>query len=223
MKAYNNQSTKPNKFYNKKIGFLIKWLVPCFIISFLILVQNSQTGHPATNIFQVEPWLFRGERPRQEDFKELAGLGVKTIINLERTWINREPDAVKLERSLAVKNNIQFKHIPMHPFLGPKKSEVQEALAIIQDPANHSVFVHCRRGRDRTGIVIAAFRIKCQGWTAERAYEEMKGYGHRHLLLFWWRDLLFHSGPAPKYFEGPLRIICLKKLRAGDLSNPALR
>ena len=126
------------------------------------------------NLHQIEPGLYRGGRPQPEGLVTLASMNVKTIINLERGWFEREPDAVKQERQFAAKNNITFIHIPMHPFFRPEREDILKTLNVIMDPANQPVFVHCRRGSDRTGIVVAAFRIQYQGWTSGQAQNEMR-------------------------------------------------
>jgi protein tyrosine/serine phosphatase len=186
---------------------MFRLLALFFII--LIPVQTSLGFQNIPNSTQVETWLYRGGQPSKEGLKELLSWRIKTIINLESEWFQREPDVVRQEHQFAIRNNIQFNHIPMHPFLSPKKQDIQAVLVIMRNPANHPIFIHCRRGVDRTGLVIAAYRIQYQGWKAERAYEEMKRYGHRHHLLFWWKTLLFQSEQSVlksnlNYFQLPL-------------------
>jgi protein tyrosine/serine phosphatase len=117
-------------------------------------------------------------------------MNVKTIINLERGWFSIEPEEVKQERLFAFENNIQFIHIPMHPFFRPPRKDIQRALDAIVDPANHPIFIHCHKGSDRTGAVVAALRIHYQGWTSEQAEMEMRRYGFRTMFLFWWNYVL---------------------------------
>ena len=74
---------------------------------------------------------------------------------------------------------------PAHP--GPVSeqrvsSEIEEILEIISNPENQPVFIHCKRGCDRTGTVSAAYRIKFDGWTAEEARREAKERG-----IGWWQ------------------------------------
>jgi tyrosine-protein phosphatase SIW14 len=146
------------------------------------------------NLQQIEPGLYRGGRPQLEGLDTLASMNVKTIINLERGWFSIEPEEVKQERLFAVENNIQFIHIPMHPFFRPPRKDIQRALDAIVDPANHPIFIHCHKGSDRTGVVVAALRIHYQGWTSEQAEMEMRHYGYRNVFLFWWRNVLEEFG-----------------------------
>jgi protein tyrosine/serine phosphatase len=166
------------------------WVVVCVVI--LIALTNGD-GRTDTilNFHQVKPWLYRGGRPRQGGIIKLKEMDIRVIINLERELFEQEPREVKKESDWAKKANIKFEHIPMHPICVPKKQEVEKALVVLTDPVNHPIFIHCDRGSDRTGIVIAAYRIWFEGWTLEQGYEEMKKYGHRSILLFWWKNLLY--------------------------------
>jgi tyrosine-protein phosphatase SIW14 len=151
---------------------------------------NSASQNPP-NFSKVERGLYRGGRPDARGVGLLASIGVKTIVSLEREWFEGEPEIVRKERGWASLNGIKLIHIPMHPFLRPATEEVRKALSVLTDSANHPVFVHCRKGSDRTGIVVAAFRIQQQGWLPESAYREMKRYGHRSCILLWWKGLLY--------------------------------
>lgn len=142
------------------------------------------------NFHKVDTYIYMGARPRQQGIRELKQMGIKTIVNLEREIFEKVPGEVKKEKQWAEEAGIKFFHVPMHPFFAPKMEEIERALAYITEPSNHPVFVHCDRGSDRTGIVIAAYRMRVYGWNFEKAYEEMKRYGHRDKLLFWWKNSL---------------------------------
>ena len=45
--------------------------------------------------------------------------------------------------------------------------------------ANQKVFVHCYFGDDRTGTMVATYRIAMDQWTSDEAYNEMRAY-HFH-------------------------------------------
>jgi protein tyrosine phosphatase (PTP) superfamily phosphohydrolase (DUF442 family) len=59
----------------------------------------------------------------------------------------------------------------------PTTDQIQTFLREVTDPANAPVFIHCLRGRDRTGTMVAIYRIEVDGWTNEEALEEMDRYG----------------------------------------------
>jgi tyrosine-protein phosphatase SIW14 len=142
------------------------------------------------NFHQVESWLYRGGRPDAEGIRMLRSIGIRTIVTLERGWFEREPQEVQKERQLAEQGGIQFIHVPLHPFFKPRSEEIRKILSIVMEPARHPVFIHCRKGKDRTGIIIAVFRVRYQNWAVQRAYEELESFGHRRILLFWWKNVL---------------------------------
>ncbi|MBI3343774.1 MAG: dual specificity protein phosphatase family protein [Gammaproteobacteria bacterium] len=147
------------------------------------------------NFHQVNRNLFRGGRPRAEGVQQLAQMGVRTIVNLERGLFEKEPSEVKKEREWAQRAGMKFIHVPLHPFIAPSRQQIEQVLALITDPANQPVFVHCDRGSDRTGVVIAAYRIRVEGWSVQRAYEEMMRYGHNRWLIGW-KTVLENFGAA---------------------------
>jgi tyrosine-protein phosphatase SIW14 len=121
--------------------------------------------------------FYRGARPKTRDYKDLAAMGIKTIINLEGDGDrNAERDATAA--------GMKFFHIPMSDKDAPSDATVQEFLKLANDPANQPIFVHCKGGRHRTGLVTAVYRMEHDGWTADQAFDEMKrfdfGYGWGH-------------------------------------------
>jgi protein tyrosine/serine phosphatase len=64
---------------------------------------------------------------------------------------------------------------------------VVQALRIMVDPANRPLMVHCQHGADRTGALVALYRIVVQGWSKEKAVLEMNQGGYHHNAL--WRNL----------------------------------
>ncbi len=163
------------------------WVVLLFVIILNIpAISEGKRG----SIYEVNSWLYRGGRPSQEDILKLKELGIKTIISLERGPFKKEPGRVKKARKWTSEEGIRFVHIPMHAIWPIKREDIEKALAIMADPVNRPIFVHCDGGYDRAGIVIACYRIKYEGWTAEQAYEEMKEYGHNSFMI-WWKWFLF--------------------------------
>lgn len=58
------------------------------------------------------------------------------------------------------------------------EKDVIQALRLIKNRKG-SILIHCKHGSDRTGLVVAMYRIIVQGWSREEAINEMKlgGYG----------------------------------------------
>jgi protein tyrosine/serine phosphatase len=68
----------------------------------------------------------------------------------------------------------------------PEDEDMSRALKIIEDPQNQPVFVHCQHGSDRTGTLVAAYRIVEQGWTREDAASELPNFGYHPI----WSEVL---------------------------------
>ncbi|MBI5561905.1 MAG: tyrosine-protein phosphatase [Deltaproteobacteria bacterium] len=153
-------------------------------------------GVKISNFREVSPGIYAGARPGKAGIEELKRLGIKTIVDLENDGLEGESDDVADERRLAGEAGIRFERVPMNPVLSPKKAQVEAALEYLRDPGHRPVYVHCYRGSDRTGVVVAAWRMRAEGWPVEEAYAEMKRHGHRNILMFWWKDALYEFAGA---------------------------
>ncbi len=155
-----------------------------FFVIFIFFNLISAKLNALSNFHQVNPNIYRGARPEEKDFYLLVQTGIKTILSLE-TKLSRE------ERDLAEKHGLTYIWIPMHPVYTPEKKTIDEVIAILRNPVHQPVFIHCYKGKDRTGLIIAAYRVTVDGWSFEDAYQEMKKYGF-HRYLFWWKKFLLN-------------------------------
>jgi tyrosine-protein phosphatase SIW14 len=145
------------------------------LVSFLVVAQQPESNHKELPNFQcVNENLYRGGQPKTGGLKKLAELGIKTIINLRG-----ESDQTRAEGIEAKSLGIEYFNVPMSTAGRPGDEQVRRVIELIEEKEkeNAPVFVHCRRGSDRTGAIIAIYRIKQDGWTAERAIEEANRYG----------------------------------------------
>lgn len=121
---------------------------------------------------QVDEGLSRGGQPTTEGVRQLSRLGVRTIVNL------RHHSAVMdQERQLAESLGMRWINIPIWAWSGPSDAQLRRFLAIASDTAARPVFVHCRLGRNRAGMMVAVYRIAHDGWTPARAYAESRRLG----------------------------------------------
>src|SRR5262245_40261583 len=98
------------------------------------------------NFGQVNQNYYRGAQPEGRDYADLASLGVKTLINL------RSDDAEENEKAMAELAGMKYFQIPMTTHKAPTAEQLTQFLALVNDPANQPVYVHCVRGRHRTGV-----------------------------------------------------------------------
>lgn len=146
---------------------------------FLHARAGDQRGVPAAhgiaNFGRVNATLWRGAQPDETGFENLKKLGVTTIINLRMT-----DDVVAGEQAAAHRLGLRYINVPLPGLSAPDRADVARILALIaQEPG--PVFVHCEHGADRTGTIVACYRISHDHWTAEQALAEAKLYG----ISFW--------------------------------------
>ena len=121
------------------------------------------------NFGEVNERYYRGAQPKSDDFRALAAIGVKTLIDLAE-----EGDA--REEANARTAGMHFVRIPMTTHQPPSADTIARFLALVNDPANQPVYVHCIGGRHRTGVMTAVYRMTMEGWNAARAWTEVKQY-----------------------------------------------
>lgn len=131
-------------------------------------------GVGVPNLYRVEPDLFRSAQPDPEGFRTLTGLGVRTVLDLCRGQGDTE---------LARGTSLRLLQVPMTAWWFRDGPAVQ-ALRIVADRSNRPLLIHCHQGADRTGAILALYRVVVQGWTKEEALREMNDGGYHHSSLF---------------------------------------
>jgi protein tyrosine/serine phosphatase len=130
--------------------------------------QTAPTGG-IENFGKVNENYYRGSQPTAETLVQLKQLGIKTVIDLRKDSKVEEPEQVRGV-------GMQYFHIPLKASQPATAEQTNYFLKLVNDPGNWPVYVHCKGGRHRTGALTAVYRITHDGWTADRAYEEMKEY-----------------------------------------------
>lgn len=153
---------------------------PARFVMFVLAVSAFMLARPAfagtsaegiKNFYQVDPEVYRGAQPTKEGLKYLASIGVRTVINL------READRrSKQEEQLVTAAGMKYVNIPMTGLAAPTEAEIGKILQILE-AGDGSVFLHCKRGADRTGVAIASYRIEHDGWDNSRALQEAMARG----------------------------------------------
>lgn len=128
--------------------------------------KSSVAG--VTNFGQVNANLVRGAQPTEEGFEQLAKMGVAIVVDLRDDGSQERPEVTKL--------GMQFVSIPWHCY-GPQDESIAAFLSLVRSNPDKKIFVHCRLGTDRTGMMIAAYRMSQQGWSAHEARREMEAFG----------------------------------------------
>jgi protein tyrosine/serine phosphatase len=122
--------------------------------------------------YRVDDHVYRGRQPRREDFPELAKMGIRTVLDLRGGPIHKPRERKEVESA-----GMQYISIRLSGIFAPKYEQIGQILAVLQDANRAPVFVHCRRGDDRAGMVIACYRIVHDHWTNEQALAEAREHG----------------------------------------------
>ena len=139
-------------------------------LSTLLSADTSVKGVP--NFHVVNDQLLRGGQPTDTGLRNLAAMGVKTIFDLQEEG-ERSHDEKRLVKALGMR----YVNVPMKGMTTPKEKQISHALKALNDTSDGPVFVHCKRGADRTGVVIACYRIQHDGWGNQKALSEARNYG----------------------------------------------
>lgn len=131
------------------------------------------------NVAEVAPGIYRGSAPSTlAGLDSLKGMGIKTLVNLRHYHGTAEEQGCR-------ERGIDYVRIVLESSDAPRDDDVRHFLRVVTDPGRHPVYVHCWRGKDRTGVMIAAYRMAVQGWPRDAALQEMEDFGFYH----GWRDL----------------------------------
>jgi tyrosine-protein phosphatase SIW14 len=122
------------------------------------------------NFGRVNAAYYRGEQPEGRDYGDLAALGIRTVIDLQGDGDNSN------EAGLVEAAGMRFYRIPMTTHVAPTADQLAQFLRVVNDPVQQPVYVHCKGGRHRTGVMSAVYRMEKDGWTADQAFREMKEY-----------------------------------------------
>lgn len=115
--------------------------------------------HGIPNFGQVTVRLYRGAMPSPAALTNLVCLSVKSIIDL------RIPDKhTAAEQSLARSLNLVHTNVPLAGLGAPTHEQVNKVLSLLESLPG-PVFLHCEHGCDRTGTIVACFRIRNDKWS----------------------------------------------------------
>jgi protein tyrosine/serine phosphatase len=143
------------------------------------------------NFGVVNEHLLRGGEPTTEGLTELGSAGVKFIVDL------REPGpATDLEKQQADRLGMQYTNVPLPPLTAPSPSQIRTVLNLLAEHNSQTVFVHCRRGKDRTGTVVACYRVQHDGWDNVRALNEARSFGMSS-MEHGMKAFILHFTPLP--------------------------
>ena len=123
--------------------------------------RDASSSIRVDNFGCINEKFYRGAQPQDSDYKDLAALGIKTIIDLQQ---NGERD----EQQMVEAAGMKFYRIGLSDKSWPSAEKAAQFIKIVNDPANQPVFIHCHGGRHRAGIMTAIYRMTHDGWDADQ-------------------------------------------------------
>jgi tyrosine-protein phosphatase SIW14 len=139
--------------------------------------QTEKELRGLPNLGRVTENLYRGGQPTSDGFNTLHTMGVGIVVNLreDRTEVAAEKRQVE---ALGMKSV----GIPWSASHEPSNAQIVEFLDLVRANPDTKIYVHCRRGADRTGVMIAAYRVAVEHKPAAEAVSEMHRYHYDWLF-----------------------------------------
>jgi protein tyrosine/serine phosphatase len=127
--------------------------------------------------------LYRSGQLTAAGFEDaLRRFQIRTVLNLQNEAPNPVLETGESEREVARRLGAKFVFIEVD-LLNPWEAEgknpasLEEFYALMEDPNNFPMLIHCRAGLHRTGILTAIYREEFEGWTRDQAMRELRGHG----------------------------------------------
>ncbi|MGC2237559.1 MAG: tyrosine-protein phosphatase [Pyrinomonadaceae bacterium] len=147
--------------------------------------QKAVKDKDLPNFGRINANLFRGGQPTGAGLEKLKDVyNVKSIV-----YLRGADEKAEIEKNRAKAVGIELQSFSLNNWLRPKDAQIKDILAFIDNPANQPVFVHCKRGADRTGTIVAVYRIAREGKTAKEAFDEAKDF-HFGWWQIWMKDYI---------------------------------
>lgn len=174
---------------------ILRYVLAFFLIALLVggpigyaSYRNSQLRN-----FRVvrDGVLYRSAQLRLSGLQRVVNdYGIKTVITLRDTNTPGEPPPDTKEEAWCKAQEINYCRIPPRKWwasVGPAPVEqgIHDFLAVMADPANYPVLVHCCAGIHRTGAYCAIYRMEHDHWTNAQAIAEMMDCGYGNLKDEW--------------------------------------
>jgi protein tyrosine/serine phosphatase len=149
------------------------------------------------NLARINANVYRCAQPTAEGLRAAEKLGIKTVINLR---------GFHSDKSLLKLTGLKAEHIRFNTW-NAEDEDVVQFLKIISNTNAGPFLIHCQHGADRTGTMVAMYRMAVQGWTKDAAIKEMTtgGYGYHRV----WSNLI-------RYLKSVDVAVLCRKAKIGD-------
>jgi protein tyrosine/serine phosphatase len=172
-----------------------RWINLVGGLTVLAIIVGMPTGYvylrnkQSRNIRVVEAGkLYRsGQLGRQGFERLLHDYGIRTVVSLRDSADPNQPPPDRHEEHYCQRQDIKFVRItpkswwPEYNGPPPAEQGVAKFLAVMDDPKNYPVLLHCFAGTHRTGAMVAIYRMEYNHWNNDDALAELRNAGYTNL------------------------------------------
>jgi protein tyrosine/serine phosphatase len=171
----------------------VRWLLGIALVVLIVAVPlvRMRWVYSETKRLRVVALgkFYRSGRMTVEGLAEaIREYHIRTVINL----MDEDPDPElqqtyfggghELERQVCEREKAKFLFLfvdTISPNSRPDQRPitVDKYLAVLDDPANYPILIHCQAGLHRTGLLSAVYRMEYEGWTPAQAWRELRNNG----------------------------------------------
>ena len=165
-------------------------------LALLVLTVSISLSAEIPHLRRVNDHIYTGKQPRPGDYAELAHMGIKTVLDLRGGRFHRPRESKRVQAA-----GMRYISMRLSGLFPPRDQQVANVLAVLNDPDLWPVFVHCWRGDDRVGLVIACYRMTHDHWTNQRALAEAHSYKLNRLEFLLERYIRHFDPSRPAFRE----------------------
>lgn len=154
-------------------------ILTCLVGAILLCVgcSTAPITHGIPNLAEVEPGVLRGGQPNNKGWAWLHAGGFTNVVEMNDARAQEE----------TVETEFTFHRYPISFYSQVFDAPSVDTICSAVDSITPGTFIHCRRGQDRTGLVVAEYRVWREHWPRDKARAEMLQHGfHRSLLGLNW-------------------------------------
>ncbi|HLK51137.1 MAG TPA: hypothetical protein VKT49_23505 [Bryobacteraceae bacterium] len=149
-----------------------------------------------THLHRVNDHIYIGKQPHPPQYSELAQMGIKTVLDLRGGRFHKPRERKQVEAA-----GMRYISMRLSGIFPPEDQQVAGVLSVLNDPERWPVFMHCWRGDDRVGLVIACYRMTHDHWSNRQALAEARSDGLNRLEILLQRYIRHFDPSRPAFRE----------------------